>query len=126
MALSDRVTSAAVTSAAVPAGERPPFTVPAGANVAVRIVKSGVIYGLSVNLTALPFNETGFYPLTTLVPNEDNGLVWTIFQTKPIWAFQIDLIVDNQFFPLERRASNQPPATTFPVIDQVVIQLVQE
>ena len=101
-ALTARVTG--LTAAA--ATERPSITVSHTAAIAVRMVKNGVVYSFALNLTPLGFQESGVYPFR-LQPHSRNALLWTVFQSKTPWAYQIDLIVNDQVILLDRRSSGE-------------------
>jgi len=91
--------------------------VPSGAKVAVRIAKAGLAYSFALNLHALPFDPNNFYFL--ILPVGVNGLVWTLAATKPVWAFQVDLIVNGQVRVLSQGISS--PGTKPPSLQQQVL-----
>jgi hypothetical protein len=99
-----RALGARVTGLTASADGREPITVSHTAALAVRMVKNGVVYSFALNLRPLPFQESGLYPFR-LQPNTSNALLWTVFQSKTPWAYQIDLIVNDQVVLLDRRSS---------------------
>ena len=106
--------------ASKPDGTQVTIPVQVGQSVVARMTKTGVTYGLSLNRLALPFQENGFYQLTLM--QGDNGLIWMVFPTKPLWAFQIDLIIDDRVVMMGRHASTEGlPAGS--IVEQASIQL---
>jgi hypothetical protein len=101
-----RALNARVTGLTAAGDGRPPITISHTAAVAVRMVKNGVVYSFALNLAHLPFQESGVYPFR-LQPNTSNALLWTVFQSKTPWAYQIDLIVNDQVILLDRRSSGE-------------------
>jgi len=92
---------AASTAASGPfTSRRPIIEVAPGDQVWVRMVKAGVIYSFALNLTPLPHNDRHVYRLLLQAPM--NGLVWTVYPTKPEWAYQVDLAINGQVFLLDR------------------------
>ena len=95
---------------------RPPIAVQSGSQVAVRMVKNGVVYGFALNKLQLPFQENGFYPLS-LVPGT-NGLVWLARPAKKPWAFQVQLLVDGTVVAIDQHSSAETSAPTTTIIEQ--------
>jgi hypothetical protein len=108
--LSDHVTGLKLATG------RPAIQVSHNDVVALRVVRSGVIYMVAFNLTPLPLQASGLYQFT-LLPGTTDGLLWTVHQTQDPWAYQIDLIVNDQVILLDRQRSADGTAA-LPKTDQ--------
>ncbi len=98
----DAVLTRMAGETSLPGVEVPSIRLRSTDRVAVRVHKEGVFYSLTYNRQPLPFNETGVYPLS-LSPGT-NGLGWLVFKAKDRWAYQVELVVNNNVVVLDRRS----------------------